>query len=524
MKIKRQLQVMLLAIGMIFIVMIGVVINSNQVSENNNTRGKLLTEVIKEVFDFNIAAGDYQLNHYKRALVQMNTRMDSLSKTLGAINFKPEGSQAIVLDMQKELEKARVLFHRLKDSHESFTSKYGTDISEDIDPFRHQEIEDLSRMLSVSSMYLVTSAQYLMKLSVEKQSKEIRYYGRLIMAGLTLSFTILIFVVYIFSRRLNNSITTLKDGTSRIAARDLAFRVKLTGNDELSDLSRSINEMSQILQESYEALEDEIEERKRAEESLQESEKQLNELNATLEQEIIKLNEANCEMESFTYSVSHDLRAPLRHIAGFVALLLETDTSGLDEMGRHYLKVIADSAKKMSCLIDDLLSFSRMGRGEMAVSSVNLEQVTQEVIEEISRDIPSDRHIEWHTGDLPVVTGDRAMLRLALVNLILNAVKYSKTVEKPVIEIGTVPSEDGHTVFVKDNGVGFNMKYVDKLFGLFQRLHSSEEYEGTGVGLANVRRIIGRHGGRTWAEGELKKGATFYFTLPFGKEINHEQA
>jgi PAS domain S-box-containing protein len=243
-------------------------------------------------------------------------------------------------------------------------------------------------------------------------------------------------------------------------------------------------------------------------------------LNKELSDKSAELEATNKELEAFSYSVSHDLRAPLRHLTGFVALLEQKGTLGLDEQSKHYLQIISGSARKMGELIDDLLSFSRMGRGEMMKQRVDMMQLSQEVIAEVSKDIPPARTIDWRIGELPTVSGDRAMLRLVLVNLISNAVKYSSQIEAPVIKVDSLrPSEEGCTIFVRDNGVGFNMKYVDKLFGLFQRLHSSEEYEGTGVGLANVRRIIGRHGGRTWAEGELNKGATFYFTLPQDKEI-----
>jgi PAS domain S-box-containing protein len=232
-----------------------------------------------------------------------------------------------------------------------------------------------------------------------------------------------------------------------------------------------------------------------------------------------QLEAANQELEAFTYSVSHDLRAPLRHLTGFVELLNRRGVSALDAKSRHYLEVISQSASKMGCLIDDLLSFSRMGRAELMKQTVDLGQLTQEVRDEVAKDLPPGRDIQWRIGRLPVVTGDQAMLRLVLVNLLSNAVKYSKHGESPVIELGAwMSGETEWTVFVRDHGAGFEMKYVDKLFGLFQRLHSSEEYEGTGVGLANVRRIITRHGGRTWAEGELNKGATFYFTLPLQKE------
>jgi signal transduction histidine kinase len=243
-------------------------------------------------------------------------------------------------------------------------------------------------------------------------------------------------------------------------------------------------------------------------------------LNKELSDKSAELEATNKELEAFSYSVSHDLRAPLRHLTGFVALLEQKGTLGLDEQSKHYLQIISGSARKMGELIDDLLSFSRMGRAEMMTRSVDLKQLAKEVIEELFRALPPGGVIQWRLGDLPVVTGDRAMLRLVLVNLIANAVKFSQRVEAPVIEVGALPPEKGcHTLFVRDNGAGFNMKYVDKLFGLFQRLHPLDEYEGTGLGLANVRRIITRHGGKTWAEGELNKGATFYFTLPIGKEI-----
>jgi light-regulated signal transduction histidine kinase (bacteriophytochrome) len=171
----------------------------------------------------------------------------------------------------------------------------------------------------------------------------------------------------------------------------------------------------------------------------------------------------------------------------------------------------------MGCLIDDLLSFSRMGRGEMMKGTVDLRRLTQEVLEEIS----TLKLIEWRIGDLPKVLGDRAMLRLVLVNLISNAVKFTRRVDKPIIEVGRLPDENGcHVLFVRDNGAGFDMRYVDKLFGLFHRLHYPEEFEGTGLGLANVRRIITRHGGRTWAEGAVNAGATIFFTLPLGEEVS----
>jgi len=259
------------------------------------------------------------------------------------------------------------------------------------------------------------------------------------------------------------------------------------------------------LRKSNEALQSEIAEREHATVRIQA-------LNDELQKQAEKLEAANKELEAFGYSVSHDLRAPLRHIDGYVDLLRQ-ESGKLDEAGQRYMTVISDSARQMGMLIDNLLTFSRMGRSAMQLTSVDTTALVNEVRENLSQDTRG-RTIEWKIEPLPKVYVDKTLFRQVWMNLLGNAIKYTLYRQKAEITIGYREDEKEVEFFIKDNGAGFDMQYADKLFGIFQRLHFKEEFEGTGIGLANVRRIIARHGGRTWAQGEVDKGATFYFTIP----------
>jgi len=260
-------------------------------------------------------------------------------------------------------------------------------------------------------------------------------------------------------------------------------------------------------------ISDDITAQKRSEESIRE-------LNASVAMRANQLEAANKELESFSYSVSHDLRAPLRAIDGFTRIFEEDYGATVDEEGRRLLKVIRDNSQRMGVLIDDLLAFSRLGRQPLSAAPIDMTALAEEALAEI-RNSGLNIHAEVLIPRLPAVKADPVLLRQVWVNLLSNAIKYSSTRISPKIEVGCIVPKDPHddrTYFVKDNGAGFDMRYYDKLFGVFQRLHSVEEFAGTGVGLAIVHRLITRHGGRVWAEAELDKGATFFFSLPAGEQ------
>lgn len=320
-----------------------------------------------------------------------------------------------------------------------------------------------------------------MCLIVKKDREEIlaptRSFGRTIGIAGGLTFVCAAALAYLLARTITRPILDLQAGAAHFGQGNLEHRLTVKGRDELAQLGNTFNEMAGRLQASRGELE-----------------------------------AANKELEAFAYSVSHDLRAPLRAINGFTRILLEGHAASLDAEGARYFNLVLDNARQMGQLVDDLLALSRLGRQALAMKRVSPRKIVGQSLAELQADMDG-RKIEIEIADLPECRADPSLLKQVFINLLANAVKFTRARETARIEIGFERKDGATTYFVRDNGVGFDMRYVDKLFGVFQRLHRAEEYEGTGVGLAIVQRIIQRHGGRVWAQAEVDKGATFYFTI-----------
>jgi signal transduction histidine kinase len=303
-----------------------------------------------------------------------------------------------------------------------------------------------------------------------------------------------------------------------ISTRDLPyFLIFVAWAAIVASFSAVRRRIENSLRQARDNLQLEVEQRRHREDEIRK-------LNQELGKRAAELEASNKELESFAYSVSHDLRAPLRHMVGYSELLQRQASSLLDEKSQRFIRTILDSAKRMGNLIDDLLAFSRIGRAETRETEVDLERLVKEVVAEIGQDMKS-RDIAWKIGALPVCYGDRSMLKLVVVNLVSNAAKFTRMRRPAEIEIGCVDcNKEEVEVFVRDNGAGFDMQYANKLFGVFQRLHLPEQFEGTGIGLATVQRIIHRHGGKVRGEGAVDQGATFYFSLPKAQDAAERRA
>ena len=340
--------------------------------------------------------------------------------------------------------------------------------------------------------------------SLDELYGDVARYTEIAVVVLVLSVLVAMLAARGIQRSISRPVASLAEAARAVSQEhNYGVRVPGTGaNDELGLLVDTFNEMLTRIQ----VRESEVEAGNQRYERLTE------ELERRVQQRTAELESTNKELEAFTYSVSHDLRAPLRRIDGFAKLLVDEYSAELPDEARHYLGRVRDGARQMGMLVDDLLNLARLGRQDVKLQVAGLSSIVQRVTTSLQRDAEG-RDIDWQIQPLPFVECDPALIEVVFTNLISNAMKYTRPRAQAVIQVGSIEQDSLPVIYVRDNGVGFSMKYADKLFGVFQRLHRAEDFEGTGVGLATVQRILHKHAGTIWAEAELDKGACFYFTL-----------
>jgi len=400
---------------------------------------------------------------------------------------------------------------RESDAQFAVTSRSLTSLLEagDIDEARAQYISQVASRTSAPDPppgFALESSIQKLKLDAARQmteatvafDSESRVLKTLVWSFSGFSLGLALLLGFVMSSAFIRPVRLINAALARIADGDFAQRVNVPNRDEFGDLSQNVNKMSEQLSDLYEQLRSELAERERAE--------------ATLSARTAELAATNQELEAFSYSVSHDLRAPLRGIDGFSQALMNEYSDVLDEQALHYLQRVRTGSERMGQLIDDLLALSQVTRGEMRRENVDLSDLARTIVTGL-QERDSQRQVEFVIQEGVVLNGDTRLLRVALENLRGNAWKYTGKHQKARIEFGSTEDDGKRTCFVRDDGSGFDMAYADRLFGAFQRLHDASEFEGSGIGLATVQRIINRHGGQIWAESAPEQGATFYFTL-----------
>ncbi len=505
MKVKNRLYISAgILIVLVTVLVSAIFIISNQITEENR-RYKIVHDVHLAVSELAIITYEYLIHHEKRMEQQWNLRYNSMAEIIEKAAAEEESRQLMKL-ISVDYTTLGNLFQQVTANYKKGQKLIQEGASQGkIDNVILLE-ERLVAQLLIESQSIFTDA-YRMENKAHSSTVKAQELARnLTLISVIILAAIITTTSLLIARSISKPLDVLIKGTEIIGKGDLEHKVNIKSRDEMGQLAVSFDEMTSKLKESYTGLKKEITERKRAEEKIQR-------LNRELEHRLIEIRAANKELEAFSYSVSHDLRTPLRAIDGFSQILLEDYPDKLDREGRRVLSVIRDNTGRMGKLIEDLLTLSRLGRKEMGKTKINMEKLTRGVFEELKGVTPEGK-LRMKMNDLPPAGGDESLIREVLVNLLSNAVKFSKNEKSPVIEVGGTLEDNENIYYVKDNGVGFDMKYRDKLFGVFQRLHSQQEFKGTGVGLAIVQRIIHRHGGRVWAEGKVNKGATFYFTLP----------
>ncbi len=479
MKIRTNL-FLLAAIFVILISMLGLVtfrtfyqINKG-IRKNNNA-----SMLIKDIFELNIVTNEYVMHHEERMVQQWRLKYNSLGKQLKLIK-KDEGHSEhlhIIKTIITDYKAIGSLFSQL---HENFVNKKIL-IKKNRPQSEINTILTLEKRLIAHSFMKsqdITTAAFRFSTLIEQTVIRVQSQANSLILISIIGFAIFSFCIsFLTIRTIIKPINELTKGTEIIGRGDLEHKIDLRAKNEMGQLANSFNKMTEDLREITE-----------------------------------RLKATNVELESFSYSVSHDLRAPLRALDGFSKIMLEDYTGKLDAAGKDYLNRIRNASQRMAQLIDDLLSLSRITRREIKPERVDLTELAKSITKDLEKTEPT-REAEFVVQEGIIADGDAHLLRIMLENLLNNAWKFTSKTASAKIEFGTANINSQHAYFVRDNGIGLDMAYAEKLYGAFQRLHSEEEFPGTGIGLATVKRIINQHGGKIWVESKVGKGATFYFKL-----------
>lgn len=516
MKIKRRIHISIMvsaALAAVVVLALGYFyFELNKISRDYDASRRFLKGVIElRFFSF-----EYAMHHEERMKEQWLAKheaLDRLIREIGMQNNNRLKDREIITGIQKTHDSVKEIFLQI-------TSLQAKIIADGEQGFVSRELcKRWVSQLLVKTTDMVSNSFILDGISHRKGIDIITYLYIVIFISLGTLIASIIINFRIIASRIAYPIINLQKDIAVIGSGDLDHRINIAADDEIGQLSISLENMAKNLKSvtaSRDDLNREIIERNKIEDELQN-------LNRDLETRVndrtSSLSDANRELEAFTYSVSHDLRAPLRAIDGYVRILMEEYSPRLDPEGARICSVISEGARNMGKLIDDLLAFSRIGRAEIQAHPIDMTSLVQSIYSEITT-LEDRCRTDFHLNPLPEGKGNPTLLRHVWMNLLGNAVKFSSKKERAQIEIGAEESVDEIIYWIRDNGAGFDMSYLDRLFNVFQRLHSVKEFPGTGIGLAIVKRIVLMHGGRVWAEGEPDRGAGFYFTMK--KEDGHE--
>jgi signal transduction histidine kinase len=488
-RLKLAVYVPVLMAVVVIVALVFSYLDMGKIQKNGDT----VRQIRSSITELNHFVFSYILYHEERPKQQFLAENEVFTRLIANVQFRNSDQQRLLDSLREDSVTMNDLFLQLVSNHERGST---TGIDE------LQGAEDRLVGLLLLRSYQADADAALLRSLIDDgiRTTETRTTG-LILLVIVLATVPLTIVLARTTRGITSSLSYLNTGAAVIGSGNLDFRIEEKRKDEIGDLTLTFNRMTANLKTitaSKVELEGEITERKRVEEELR--------------QRTVELKASNKELEAFAYSVSHDLRAPLRSMEGFSSALIEDYADKLDNQGKQYLKYVQESSDLMARLIDDLLKLSRVTRSDMSRENVDLSEIAQKIVGALEK-VEPHRHVKVSIAPDITAYGDLNLLRVALENLLGNAWKFSSKTTSPRIEVGTIEHNGRQAYFVRDNGVGFDMKYADKLFQPFQRLHKSSEFAGTGIGLATVQRIIRRHGGEVWAESNAGEGATFYFTL-----------